>query len=161
MSLEGLLFSEEIWGGSGEKRRWGERLQERKPRSGCNIWKKNFLKILFSKFLDFNTFRSDSVLSNKISNKILIVTGKLSQWLPPNLCRMVCVQCRHNEEEVNSVMKFIGLFSYWIETLDFVLLCGNMENDTNCGCFLTMRWTSQWPCQQTKDDIRNMEEKDT
>lgn len=41
--------------------------------------RKKFLKILFSKFLDFNTFRSDSILSNKLSNKILIVTGKLSQ----------------------------------------------------------------------------------
>lgn len=41
--------------------------------------KEIFLKILFSKFLDFNTFRSDSVLGDKISNKILIVTGKLSQ----------------------------------------------------------------------------------
>lgn len=62
------------------KRGGGERDWKRGNQGLDVIYERIFLKkILFSKFLDFNTFRSDSVLSNKISNKILIVTGKLSQ----------------------------------------------------------------------------------
>lgn len=58
------------------KRGGGERDWKRGNQGLDVIYERNFFKkILFSKFLDFNTFRSDSVLSNKI----LIVTGKLSQ----------------------------------------------------------------------------------
>lgn len=58
------------------KRGGGERDWKRGNQGLDVIYERIFLKkILFSKFLDFNTFRSDSVLSNKI----LIVTGKLSQ----------------------------------------------------------------------------------